>query len=488
MTQRRTIIEATPAEPDFVEAFRPVLQQAIRRSRDLGRPVLASRTATLPIDAEPVPLIGLSPYFFWEQPEREFSLLAVGEVARIESEGAHRFSTVRERLQALTGDAVVESTAPLAGSALPLCLSGFSFDPGRRAGMPRVSTRGFADPVDEWRVFPAALAIVPQLLYMRRRGEHFLTMNAVVDDHADVDAILDRTRAVLAGARADRGAGAAREQPLQATDAPDDFPSWRASVSSLTSAIAKGEAEKVVLARRVELRCESGFDIPAALERLRSRYPNCTVFAVRDGDDCVLGATPEMLVSLEDGRVRGDCLAGSARRGANEAEDEAIGRALLADDKERREHAMVVRGLVESLRQVCVAIDAPQTPSLRKMANVQHLHTPIEARMPGERHVLELVERLHPTPAVGGLPKSRALCLINDNERFDRGWYAGPIGWIDAKGGGEFAVALRSALVQGRRAFLYAGCGIVSGSDPKREYEESRIKLEAMRWALSEQT
>ena len=126
--------------------------------------------------------------------------------------------------------------------------------------------------------------------------------------------------------------------------------------------------------------------------------------------------------------------------------------------------------------------------ALRKMANVQHLHTPIEARMPGERHVFELVERLHPTPAVGGLPKSRALCLINDNERFDRGWYAGPIGWIDAKGGGEFAVALRSALVQGRRAFLYAGCGIVSGSDPEREYEESRIKLEAMRWALSEQT
>jgi isochorismate synthase len=355
--------------------------------------------------------------------------------------------------------------------------------------MSRVSSRDFSESVDEWQAFPDAQATVPQLQFVRRRGEHFLTMNVLVDRDSDMNGILDGVSAVLAGVQKDGGAvGAHGAAPLQENDVTDDAAAWCDSVSSLTSAIAAGEAEKVVLARRVELQCQAGFDIPVALDRLRSRFPNCTVFAVRDGDDCFLGATPEMLVRLEAGRVRADCLAGSARRGTSEPEDDAIGRALLADDKERREHAMVVRGLVESLREVCVAIDAPRTPSLRKMANVQHLHTPIEARMPGVRHVLELVERLHPTPAVGGLPKLRALCLIKDNERFDRGWYAGPIGWIDAQGGGEFAVALRSALVQGRRAFLYAGCGIVSGSDPEREYEESRIKLEAMRWALSEQT
>jgi isochorismate synthase len=192
-----------------------------------------------------------------------------------------------------------------------------------------------------------------------------------------------------------------------------------------------------------------------------------------------------MLVRLEGGVVRADCVAGSAPRGGNEIEDDALGARLLNDDKERREHAMVVRGLTGALEDFCSTIEAPAEPSLRKMANVQHLYTPVSAQTEGNRHILELVERLHPTPAVGGLPARRALCLIDRHERFSRGWYAGPIGWMDARGNGEFAVALRSALLNDRRAFLYAGCGIVAGSDPAREYEESQLKLQAMLWALN---
>jgi isochorismate synthase len=227
------------------------------------------------------------------------------------------------------------------------------------------------------------------------------------------------------------------------------------------------------------------FDLDAALVRLRERYRNCTIFAVRDGDDCFLGATPEMLVQRQGSRIRADCLAGSAPRGATPAEDEALAAALLADDKERREHALVTEGLRDSLAGLCDDVHIAQTPTVRKMANVQHLHTPVEATVTGDRHILEFVERLHPTAAVAGLPRERSLCLIREQEGFSRGWYAGPIGWLDADGNGEFAVALRSALVRGNKAVLYAGCGIVQGSDPDREYEESRIKLEAMLWALS---
>jgi isochorismate synthase len=471
MTQRRTAI--IPNDLEYAEAFRPVLRAAAQRARDLGRPILASLTTRLPEDWSPVSLAGLDPYFVWEQPERGFSLLALGEAAHFTAAGAGRFSSVRQRLGDLTTAAVIERSAGVDSSPLPICLAGFSFDPNR-------------PPAQEWVAFPAALALLPKLLFIRRAGEHYLTLNAVVGCDSNLDEVLEERASLLAiASHAPVPVGAHGRAPLQDLHGTAALPAWRESVLSLTNAIAAGEAEKVVLARRVELRSDGPFDIALALERLRQRYPNCTIFAVRRGDSCFLGATPEMLVRLDNGVVRTDCLAGSARRGATDTEDEAIGRALLADDKERREHAMVVRGLVDSLHAVCVAIDAPSTPSLRKMANVQHLHTPIEATVPGERHVLELVERLHPSPAVGGLPRSRALCLIQENERFDRGWYAGPIGWIDSAGGGEFAVGLRSALVEGDRALLYAGCGIVSGSDPDREYEESRIKLEAMRWALS---
>jgi isochorismate synthase len=260
---------------------------------------------------------------------------------------------------------------------------------------------------------------------------------------------------------------------------------WLDNVSDLTSRIAAGEADKVVLARRVDLVADRPFNLDAVVERLRDRYPATTVFAVRDGDSAFVGATPETLVRLEGRTVRADCLAGSYPRGNTPEEDETLGSALLADEKERREHAIVARALCESLQPVCSRLDVPDTPGLRQTANVQHLHTPVEGTTDTRRHVLELVERVHPTPATAGFPVQRSLCLIRSHEPFSRGWYAGPIGWLTAEGDGEFAVALRSALLHGDRAALYAGCGIVSGSDPAREYQESSIKLQTMLWALN---
>ncbi len=256
-------------------------------------------------------------------------------------------------------------------------------------------------------------------------------------------------------------------------------------MEALTTQIATGHPDKAVLARRVGVEAQGAFEARAVLARLRERFQECTIFAMRSGESVFLGATPETLVSLQGDRVRADCLAGSARRGKTEEEDARIGAELLADEKERREHAFVARGITEALVGLTSEVGAPETPVLRRMANVQHLHTPIEARTDIKRHVLELVERLHPTAATAGLPKEAALCLIREQEPFSRGWYAGPIGWIDAEGGGEFAVALRSGLLREDVATLYAGCGIVQGSQPEREWAESEIKLEAMLWALN---
>ncbi len=326
--------------------------------------------------------------------------------------------------------------------------------------------------------------MLPRLLFVRSGAHLFLTVNVLVAE--DTDPAVADDLAALASRLMAETPDAEDAAPASLLDpGPDAHAYWNESVRSLTAQIASGEAEKVVLARRVQVESQTGFDTAAVLRRLRARYPECTLFAVRAGDACFVGATPEMLVSLNRRKASADCLAGTARRGATPAEDAAIGAALLADDKERREHAFVARGLRESLGRLCSEVNMPAEPVLKRMANVQHLHTPIEATTDGDRHVLELVEALHPSAATAGLPRERSLCLIREQEPFSRGWYAGPVGWIDAEGGGEFAVALRSALLRDDVASLYAGCGIVTGSDPEREYSESEIKLAAMLYALN---
>ena len=454
------------------ERLPPLLAEARRRARRLGGPVLASLTMRADATHE-LALAGRSGSFLWEQAERRFSLAALGEAVRLTAAGPARFEALRGRLSRLLADAVVEQETG-EGLVQPLCLGGFAFGSGRDPAAP------------EWRDFPEALVVVPRILVTGHGEERSLTLNALVSPTEDVTATAAALRMEVTRASVASGEGAEANHGTPLGPPPAlGHDEWCRDVADLAARIEAGEAEKVVLARRVTVESEAPFNIAAVLQQLRERYRECTIFAVRDGDASFLGATPEMLVRLEGRQVRADCLAGSAARGADGAEDDALGRGLLADEKERREHAMVVNAIAASLREVCGGLDAADTPALRRMANLQHLHTPISATAAGDIHILELVERLHPTPAVGGVPQGRALCLLQEHERFNRGWYAGPIGWMAADGSGEFVVALRSALVRDRSAYLYAGCGIVSGSDPEREYEESQLKLQAMLWALN---
>jgi isochorismate synthase len=259
---------------------------------------------------------------------------------------------------------------------------------------------------------------------------------------------------------------------------------WQAVVLSLVEDMREDDLEKVVLARECRVRGRRPFHPSRVLDRLRADYPGCFVFAVARGQRCFLGASPERLVRLRDGAVSATCLAGSIARGATPEEDAQLGAALLASAKDRAEHAIVVRALCDALAGAGVALGPVGPPDLMKVRNVQHLCTPVIGRVGGGRTTLELVERLHPTPAVGGYPREAALRLIREREGMDRGWYAGPVGWMDAGGEGELTVAIRSALLRGPEASLFAGCGIVAGSDPEREYAESCLKLRPMLAAL----
>jgi isochorismate synthase len=247
--------------------------------------------------------------------------------------------------------------------------------------------------------------------------------------------------------------------------------------------IQQGAYEKVVLARRVQVTLPDPtdtFDIAATLQQLRQSYPDTYVFAIQRGEHFFVGATPERLVQAEDGQIRTMALAGSAPRGTTEEEDRQIGLDLLQSRKNHTEHILVVAEVRDALLTHCRHVHVLEKPQLLKLKNVQHLKTPIVGELLPGRCILDVMAHLHPTPAVGGFPREAALTAIRDTEGLDRGWYAGPLGWIGTSGHGEFAVALRSGLIDGNSATLFAGCGIVADSDPESEYAESCLKLQVM--------
>jgi salicylate biosynthesis isochorismate synthase/menaquinone-specific isochorismate synthase len=255
---------------------------------------------------------------------------------------------------------------------------------------------------------------------------------------------------------------------------------YEQAVAQAVGRIRAGELEKVVLAREVQVDAPVAHDAAAAVGVLREAFPSCYVFAVGRGDATFIAASPELLVRREGQRASTVALAGSTRRSADPAVDDHLGEQLLQSDKDREENAIVARRIARSLKPLSVWVTAAAEPVLVRVANIQHLAMPIRAQLAVPVGAVELAGLLHPTPAVGGEPGEGAARLIPALEGLDRGWYAGPVGWTDAVGDGEFCVALRCALLRGTVAHCYAGCGIVRDSDPAAELAESEVKLQAM--------
>jgi isochorismate synthase len=260
---------------------------------------------------------------------------------------------------------------------------------------------------------------------------------------------------------------------------------YEQAVARAVELIAQGRLEKVVLAREVQVHAPSAYDPAAIFGVLRREFPSCFVFCVGRGESSLIAASPELLVRREGQRVSTLALAGSTRRSADPAVDDHLGEQLLRDPSYREEHAIVARRIERTLRAHSVWVAAAPEPELVRIANIQHLATPIRAQLAAPMDALELVGAMHPTPAVGGEPFSHAGPLIPALEGLDRGWYAGPVGWTDGAGDGEFCVALRCALLKGPVARCFAGNGIVRASEPARELAETEVKLQALLPLLS---
>jgi salicylate biosynthesis isochorismate synthase len=447
--------------------------RAVRRARRGGRPVLLGWTVAVGPDWDPSAVAfasrtGGEDCFCFEQPDRDgAALAALGCVARLRASGEDRFARVARAWRELAGAAEADAPDGPPGAGL-VAVGGFAFAPDG-GGAPH------------WAGYDAADLVVPEVALARRGGDVRLTLAALAAPDDVPEELAARLSRRLASLRRD-------ELPLL-----DPAPAGRFRIDSVAppehyeEAVARaveriraGALEKIVLAREVTVQAPAPHDAAAVFGVLRGGFESCYVFCAARGDSAFVAASPELLIRRDGHRAQTVALAGSTRRSADPAVDAHLGEQLLQSEKDREEHAIVARRIARALRPHAVWVAAPDEPAIIKVANIQHLATPIRAQLASPLGAIELAALLHPTPAVGGEPHRVAAPLIPALEGLDRGWYAGAVGWTDANDDGELCVALRCALLRGREARLYAGVGVVRDSVPSAELSETEIKLGAL--------
>ncbi len=474
-----TILPLDPAVEPTPEALRMFLELCRGAAAADGRPRLVS----ISLEVEPLdPLAVLESifeatevHFYAERPAQGWAVAGAEAVLGFEGRGPDRFAAAQRFIdEALDRTIAVGEVAwPFAG---PHFLGGFTFFPEVEAG----------------EAFPEVRLFVPRWQVARTAERTVAVANLVVDPAADLDALT---------AKVWRAHGKFRSFDYSAPDFAGEALPGAGGVIAVSEAggegafvgaveralgfIRDGRFNKIVLARCKELAASDRLHPLRLLNGLRQRFPDCYAFSFSNGaGQSFIGASPERLLRVEAATLLTEALAGSAPRGRTASEDAALGGALLRSEKDLREQRLVLESIARRLQPLGITAEHPDRPALLRLANVQHLRTAVRAALPAGVRLLDALARLHPTPAVGGSPREAACAHIRELEAFPRGLYAGPLGWIDAQGGGEFFVGIRSALIDGQRARVYAGNGIVAGSDPEKELAETELKFHAMLDAL----
>lgn len=453
---------ATLLDRPLTEAQRARLRRRLQRSSGLAALTVALAPGVDPAAVAVASRQGDEPLFCFAS--EDSALATLGCVHAIEDDGPGRFARTAREWRDLAGRAACDPPEGPRGAGL-IAVGGFAF---AHAGGQSAHWDGFA---------PASLH-VPEVAIAADGADVRLTVAAW--GGGDVDATLARIEERLASLV---------ERPLPLLD-PE--PAGRTRVASVmppehfedvivraTERIGRGDFEKIVLAREVAVRTARDHDAAAVYDVLRGAFSSCYVFLVARGDAAFVAASPELLVRREGLRAQTVALAGSIRRSADPAVDDHLGEQLLRSAKDRSEHRIVARRIARTLRRGSLWVTAPEEPVIVKVANIQHLATPIRAQLREPTGALDLAASLHPTPAVGAEPAA-AVSVIPALEGLDRGWYAGAVGWTDSSEDGELCVALRCALLRGREARCYAGVGVVAESEPAAELAETEVKLGAL--------
>lgn len=413
------------------------------------------------------------PRFSIEHESSGLALAGAGITAELVA-WSDRFRSIERQGRSLFYDAVIDDNCSV--GIEPRLFGGFAFQ------------HDFV-PDNTWTIWSPAWFVLPHYQFVQTADSAWLTLNVQIPWGEDQAGTLADLRAALQvrcdALPASVASGPVRQQArLQSLDFPMSRNHWDGIIAAAKQQMNAGTLEKVVLSRVAEARLDANPDVDLALDRLRQTYPDCWrfLFEPRPGH-IFFGATPELLAELRGTQLRSMAVAGSAPRGISPASDEALAGRLLADPKERHEHALVV-----DMMQRCLScqgnVGVVDEPRVLKLANIQHLCTPLSCELHSEGLLLSLLDQLHPTPALGGVPREQGLKLISQLEPVPRGWYAAPVGCLDRQLGGTFVAAIRSAIAQERRLWLYAGVGVVAESEAQREWDESELKFRPMLSAL----
>ncbi len=471
-----TILPIHPSENATPEALGAFLAGCREAAIQAGSPRLVSISLTVGA-LDPLAVLESifeagEPHFYAERPSLQTAISGAEAVLSAEAGGPGRFAAVQRFVDDTLARtiAVGDVTAPFGG---PHFFTAFSFHDTVEAGEP----------------FPAARVFVPRWQVARAGERTTAVANLLVAPDADLTALTQRVWRAHAKFRHFDYAGgpAALAAPAAVTTPPQrrEVGDYRAAVAAALREIEAGAFQKIVLARAQDVQAGRALHPLRMLNGLRQRFPDCYAFSLADGSGrSFIGASPERLVRVSQGVLQTEALAGSARRGAGASEDAALAATLLQSEKDLREQGLVLDSIRRRLEGLGLSPRHPATPTILRLANVQHLRTPVEAELGDRVRLLDAVAALHPTPAVGGTPREAAVARIRSLEGFPRGLYAGALGWMNARGGGEFFVGIRSALVEGAKARAYAGAGIVAGSSPDREFAETELKFAALLDAL----
>ena len=409
--------------------------------------------------------------YYWEKPVDQFSMAASGEIERIVTTGENRF-----RVSSQKGKEILSRVHHLSGinhrNAVVHLFGGFSFFD--------------SEPESEWEAFKSASFTLPRWMIIREGNSTILTFITEMVKDQNFDELEDSIIKQLD----ELSCICDRDQYLQPDDLdrslkytnPDEYSSehdqWVQAIEQATDKIKANEFRKVVLARKLSIPLSEEISDTRILNQLRKQYPDCYSFLIRQDDESsFIGSTPERLASFNSEFVLTEGLAGSTSRGKTASEDAMLENALMQRPKDLEEHEIVLNAISENLTDYSDKVLHPAHPQIKKLSNVQHLFTPITAQIKKGVSRTEMLKTLHPTPAVGGFPRNKAVQFIRETEDFERGWYASPIGWINAHGNGEFVVAIRSGLIKKDEVQFFAGCGIVEDSDPEKEWEETNLKF-----------
>ncbi|HSH01964.1 MAG TPA: isochorismate synthase [Anaerolineae bacterium] len=418
--------------------------------------------------------------FFWHDPHTQLIKVGFGIATELFAWGEHRYHQIRKQAKNLFTDAITLTDEPHDTISLthfgPQLFGGFAF-------------RDDFVPDNTWSIFHPAHFVLPHYQLTQFGDESWLTINAFLPPDETVDDLHVQLRAALRARYRYLRQSRFPQLPERVTPMRVQYPlpyaDWAANINLAIDQIKAKKLTKVVLSRVCELRYLQPVAVDQALAYLAIEYADCYRFLFEPQPyHAFYGATPELLVRVDQEAVTTMGLAGSIRRGQTPDEDTELAKQLFSSRKDRYEHDLVVQSIRKRLAPLTTQLTIPNIPKIYKLSNIQHLFTPIHGRLTHPTGVLPLVETLHPTPALGGTPRRPAMRFIQQTEPVPRGWYAAPIGWLDVNLDGAFAVAIRSAVSQDKRVWLYAGCGIVEDSDPELEWEETTLKFRPMLAAL----